>query len=218
MGVPRVNSFTRFAWALILSLVATAVLAQPPATKSVPESELDRIAIDVLKEMHNKGAVLYNAGDTAGSLKVYNTTLLSVKPFLKHRPAIQKAIETGLTEVEKSDTVKLQAYRLHELIERIRADLKPAKKRPPLTGVLKLDGQPLAKATITIAGKGRAFTTVCDAEGKYSYTDELPYGEYTVIVTGPQVPAKFNLSETSGLLLEIAPGPENTRDLELKSK
>ncbi len=212
------NSLTRFAWALILGSVASAVSAQSPAPKSIPESELDQIAIDVLKEMHNKGAVLYNAGDAGGSLKVYNTTLLSVKPFLKHRPAIQKSIDTGLSEAEKSDTVKLQAYRLHELIERIRADLKPVKTRPPLTGVLKLDGQPLAKATITIAGKGRAFTTVTDAQGKYSYTDELPYGEYTVIVTGPAVPAKFATSETSGLLLEIAPGPENTRDLELKSK
>lgn len=212
------DTVTRFAWALILGLVATAVSAQPPAPKSIPESDLDRIAMDVLKEMHNKGAVLYNAGDAAGSFRVYNTTLLCVKPFLQHRPAVQKSIDTGIAEAEKSDTVKLQAYRLHELIERVRAELKPVKKRPPLTGVLKLDGRPLAKATITIAGKGRAFTTVSDAEGKYSYTDELPYGEYTVVVTGPAVPAKFNLSETSGLLLEVTSGPENTRDLELKSK
>ncbi len=212
------NGRHRFVWTLILGFIATAVSAQTLPPKSIAESELDRIAIDVLKEMHDKGAVLYNAGDAAGSLKVYNTTLLSVKPFLQHRPAIQKSIDSGITEAEKSDTVKLQAYRLHELIERIRLDLKPVKKRPPLTGVLKLDGQPLAQATITIAGKGRAFTTTTDAQGKYSYTQELPYGEYTVLVKGTAVPAKFNTSETSGLLLEVAPGPENTRDLELKSK
>ncbi len=212
------NGRHRFVWTLMLGLIATAVSAQTLPPKSIAESGLDRIAIDVLKEMHDKGAVLYNAGDAAGSLKVYNTTLLSVKPFLQHRPAIQKSIDSGITEAEKSDTVKLQAYRLHELIERIRVDLKPVKKRPPLTGVLKLDGQPLAQATITIAGKGRAFTTITDAQGKYSYTHELPYGEYTVLVKGTAVPAKFNTSETSGLLLEVAPGPENTRDLELKSK
>ena len=212
------NGRHRFVWTLILGFIATAVSAQTLPPKSIAESELDRIAIDVLKEMHDKGAVLYNAGDAAGSLKVYNTTLLSVKPFLQHRPAIQKSIDSGITEAEKSDTVKLQAYRLHELIERIRLDLKPVKKRPPLTGVLKLDGQPLAQATITIAGKGRAFTTTTDAQGKYSYTQESPYGEYTVLVKGTAVPAKFNTSETSGLLLEVAPGPENTRDLELKSK
>ena len=212
------TSRTRFAWTLILGLLTTTASAQSSAPKSIPEKDLDRIAIDVLKEMHNKGAVVYNAGDAAGSLKIYNTTLLCVKPFLQHRPAIQKSIDAGITDAEKSDTVKLQAYRLHELIERIRADLKPVKRKPPLTGALKLDGQPLAKATITIAGKGRAFTTITDAQGLYSFTDELPYGEYTVIVTGPAVPTKFNLSETSGLLLEVTSGPENTRDLELKSK
>ena len=194
--------------------------AQQP--KAVSESELDRIASDVLKEMHNKGAELYNANDSAGCLKVYSTALQSVRPFLKHRAAIQKTIDAGLLEVEKLDGAKARSFRLHEIIERVRADLKaepalPKATQSQVSGVVTLDGQPLAGAAITLTGGNRGFTAITDAEGRYAITDAVPAGTYAVFVTGSELPAKYHSSDTSGLMVEVVAG-KNTHDLNLQSK
>jgi len=213
----------------LLAVLASPARSEPPTPKPTPAQELDRIALDVFKEMHNQGAALYNADDTAGCLKVYRTALLSVKPFLKHRPAIQNGIEKGLAEAEKIDGPKAQAFRLHELIVQVRTDLKvesdkPAPpERPPdsppstVTGSITLDGQPLAGASVTFAGGKRAFTAITDAGGRYAVTDPIPPGQYAVIVTGAAVPAKFHTTDTSGLVLEVMAG-KNNQDLRLQSK
>ena len=208
--------------ALVCALIASAALGQTPVPKSISESELDRTASDVLKEMHNKGAELYNANDSAGCLKVYSTALQSVKPFLKHRPAIQKTIDAGLIEVDKLDGAKARSFRLHEIIERVRADLKAEPALPKAThsgvsGVVALDGQPLAGAAITLTGGKRSFTAFTDAAGRFAITDSIPAGTYAVIATGTELPAKYQLSDTSGLKVEVAAG-KNTHDLNLRSK
>jgi len=210
---------------LLLACFAPSGFAQSPKA----EVELDQIAIDTLKEMHNKGAELYNANDPSGCLKIYATALLTVKPFLKHRPEIQKVIDAGMAEVEKLDGAKAQAFRMHELIEKVRADLKAEPKKPvvpeppvvalpaQIFGVLTLDGKPLAEAAITVIAGRRAFTATTDAGGKYAITDALPIGKYTVIVTGADAPAKFQSAETSGLTVDVVAG-KNMQDVNLKSK
>ena len=157
--------------------------ADPPAAPTTTITELDRLAVEVLKDVHNRGADLYNAVDAGGALRMYEGGLRSVGPFLAHRPKVQAAIAEGLAEAFKLDGAKAQAFRLHEVIDQARNDLKaamkadtetakttpmpkpeppkpeppkaePPKPEPPavgsLAGVLTLDGQPLAKAEVTL--------------------------------------------------------------------
>lgn len=207
--------FLRIALALGC-FVSTATAQQPTPTA---ESNLDRIAAEVLKEMHNKGAALYDAKDHAGCSKICSTALQSVKPFLSHRPATQKAIADGLAEVEKLDGVKAQAYRTHELIVRIRTELQAGPKAVPaqVSGVLTLDGKPLAGVAVTLTGGQRSFTAITDVAGRFAITDPIPSRSYSVFVTGLSVPPRYQSSDASGIVLEVAAG-KNSHDLNLQSK
>ena len=112
----------------------TAIYAQSATGKFTPEAT--KLALDALKDVHNRGADLYNDGDPVGCLRMYQAALITVRPFLVHLPAVQKLIDTGLAEaqsyepgptpLEKAQTAKRQAFRLHELIEQVRAELKLA--------------------------------------------------------------------------------------------
>lgn len=96
---------------------------------------LDSTALAILKEVHNLGAGLYNAGDPVGAFRLYEGALRACSPFLPHRPAVQQRIRDGLAEVDKTDGGRVRAFRLHELMEEVRADLKatrtPRGYQPP---------------------------------------------------------------------------------------
>ena len=98
-------------------------------------AELDTTALAILKDVHNLGAGLYNAGDPAGAFRLYEGALRTCAAFLLHRPAVQQRVRDGLAEVDKTDGGRVRAFRLHELMEEVRADLKatrqPAGLRPP---------------------------------------------------------------------------------------
>ena len=116
----------------LLAVVACAVVvagarAADPPPFATP-ADLDQVAVEVLKELHNRGADLYNAADAAGAMRLYDTTLRAVGPFLAHRPKVQAVIADGLLDAAKIDGAKAQAYRLHELIDQVRNDLKAAMK------------------------------------------------------------------------------------------
>jgi len=213
----------RFRAVFALTILALGSVAPAQTPKATPARDLDGIAVEVFKEMHNRGAELYNAGDASGCLKVYATALLTAKPFLKHRPAIQKAIDDGLADAEKADGAKLQAFALHKLFVKVRADLEAeavsveAPKAAQMTGTLTLDAKPLADAVVTLAGVTRAFTATTDAGGKFAFTDALPPGGYTAIVTGAGVPEKYGITTASGITVDLAAG-KNVRDLALNSK
>ena len=208
-------------FALAIGLAASPLRADAPA--AIPARDLDGIAVEVLKEMHNRGAELYNAGDASGCLKVYATALSTAKPFLKHRPAIQKMIDDGLAEAEMADGAKLQAFGLHKLFLKVRADLEAASpegepaKSAQMAGVLTQGGKPIPGAVITITRTLRTFSATTDGEGKFAFTDPLPLGKYAVIITGPAVPEKYGLTGTTDKAVALVAG-KNVGDLALDSK
>ncbi len=242
----------RVLFALIACGTVTAGLraADPPAT-SVSHAELDRLAVEVLKDLHNRGADLYNSADASAALRLYEGSLRAVGPFLAHRPKVQAVIADGLAEAAKLDGAKAQAYRLHEVMEQARAELKaamkadadakpapmpepkkpdpkpePPKPAPPavgsLTGVLTLDGKPLAKADVTVVSltlpSPRVFTTTADAAGRFAFPAELPPATYAVMVTGATaVPAKYQSTRTSGVEVVVKAG-EQSANVKLQSK
>jgi hypothetical protein len=126
---------------LAMTIAASGSSAQPPGPESPSgKGSADRVVIDALKDVHNKGAELYNAGDAAGCYRMYQGALIAIRPFLTHRPAVQKVLDDGLVEVAKTEGVKIQAFRMHEIIEEIRGKLKvelkggivePAPKKDP---------------------------------------------------------------------------------------
>lgn len=231
---------------LLLLLLPTVAIAQPksdPPPKPPTLSELNKRAVDILRDMHDAGRDFYNAGDAAGTLRVYQTALRTVAPFVAHHPAIQKAIADGLVEAEKLDGDKARAFKLHEVIEQVRADLRaairkldeeptpkpkdpvePKPKDPPvakaaLSGVLTFRGKPpMAGAEVTIVSLNlpapRVFTAKTDAEGKFTFAT-LPPAEYAVIVTGAGVLAKYQTTDTSGLRITLPLSGEGLK-LELK--
>jgi hypothetical protein len=124
-----------FALVACCAVAAGGRAADPPP---VPTADLDKAAVEVLKDLHNRGADLYNAADAGGAMRLYEGTLRAVVPFLAHRPKVQKAIEDGLADALKLDGPKAQAFRLHEVIDAVRTDLKAAIKadaeaKPPAT-------------------------------------------------------------------------------------
>ena len=119
-----------------LTLFGVLLGAAAVAAADLPAAaEFDRQVIDTLKAVHNDGADLYNTGNPEGCLRVYQGALTAVGPLLNHHPELQKDIQDGLTDAGRLDGVRAQAFKLHELIETVRAtlkdEIKAAAAKPP---------------------------------------------------------------------------------------
>ena len=109
---------------LVLGLAAGRAAADGPKPAVDPKA-FDKLVVDSLKEVHNRGADLYNVGmDFAGAWRLYEGGLMAVRPLLGHRPDEQKLIDTGLAAAEKEPEVARKAFLLHETIEKVRANLR----------------------------------------------------------------------------------------------
>ena len=126
------RTLAALALAAVLGLGATrGTAADDPR---LPETKaFDKLVIDALREVHNKGAELYNtAKDFPGAFRVYQGALVTVRPLLAHRPDAQKIIDTGLDAADKASDAARKAFLLHEAIESVRKNLKAAigEKKP----------------------------------------------------------------------------------------
>ncbi|HEY1186590.1 MAG TPA: hypothetical protein VGE74_02985 [Gemmata sp.] len=111
-----------------LALVAALALGATADDPKAPDAKaFDKLVIDALRDVHNKGADLYNENkDFAGAHRVYQGALLTVRPLLAHRPGAQKLIDAGLGAAEKEADPARKAFLLHEAIESVRKNLKAA--------------------------------------------------------------------------------------------
>jgi hypothetical protein len=106
-------------------LAGTTVFAADPAA----DAKLDKTVAASLREVHDRGADLYNMSkDYTGAYRLYEGALIAVKPLLGHRAEMQKWIDDGLAAANKETDPAQKAFKLHELIEKVRADLKSAPK------------------------------------------------------------------------------------------
>ena len=227
---------------LLATLTAGPLLAQEPKQEpKLPDAAaFDKLVVDALRDVHNRGADLYNTKkEYEAAYRMYQGALVAVRPLLGHRPAAQKIIDEGLAAAEKEAVVAIRAFKLHEAIEDVRSYLKdPTAKKTPdpkpkdkteakpkdvtkpkdpgpgaagsVSGKVTFKGQPLAAAEVTAVtldeAKPRVFTAPIQADGTYSFKDPLPPGRYVVIVTAPAIPAKYQTTTTSGLVIEIPAG------------
>jgi outer membrane biosynthesis protein TonB len=113
------------ALALVAALAACSARAADPKLPDV--KAFDKAVIDSLREVHNKGADLYNtSSDHAGAFRIYQGALEAVRPLLAHRPVAQKIIDSGLASAAKEGDIDRKAFVLHETIESVRKQLKVA--------------------------------------------------------------------------------------------
>jgi outer membrane biosynthesis protein TonB len=105
--------------------LGTAAAADGPKLPEV--AAFDKLVVDALREVHNRGADLYNTSrDFEGAYRMYQGGLLAVKPLLAHRPAAQKLIDEGVEAADKEPTPARRAFKLHETIEAVRKSIKDA--------------------------------------------------------------------------------------------
>jgi hypothetical protein len=119
---------------MIRSLAVFALLAGSTAFAADPaldSKQLDKSIAASLREVHDRGADLYNQSkDYAAAYRLYEGALLAVKPLLGHRAEVQKAIDDGLAAANKEPDPAQKAFKLHELIEKVRGALKAAAPAP----------------------------------------------------------------------------------------
>ncbi len=145
--------------------------------------EIDKQLFDVLKDVHNRGADLYNAGSPADCYRLFQGSLQTARAALAHRPAEQKFIDDEMARVEKLPTIAARAFALHESIDTLRKRLRaavaedggrevlaippreyrvekkpePKKVVPPKDGVIGIvlwKGQPVAGVEVTFVSRG----------------------------------------------------------------
>jgi hypothetical protein len=120
-----------------LSIIFTTFLISLPFSKadeSIRIEVLDKKVYDALREVHNIGADLYNENDASGCYRMFQGTLKLTRNLLDHRPALQKMIDRGLNDAEKMTSVPKRAFVLHELIEKVRLELRDPLKSSPKEG------------------------------------------------------------------------------------
>ncbi len=87
--------------------------------------------------------------------------------------------------------------------------------RPPVSGTVTLNGQPVVGGKITFYLTGDEFVGAKLRDGRYKLT-RLPEGRWRVGIEGEGVPAKFASEETTGLTVEVRGGGGHIFDFELR--
>lgn len=211
----------------LLACVATAPGQLPkshsPADRSMTPTlrttDLDKNVLDTLKEVHNRGAELYNVGDHVGAFRIYQGGLIVAKPFLAHRAKQQETIREGLEQIEKSNAdPKLKAFRLHEVIEQIRGELKDELKKAAdqvnpaeaaATGRVTFAGKPAGGVAVSFVpanAKLAMATTKSGPDGGFQFATTLPVGTYLVTLVGEEIPANYAKPETTPLKADLKAG------------
>lgn len=231
----------------VVVAVACVGFAAGQDPKPLPDAKaFDALVVDTLREVHDRGADLYNTKkDYVGTYRLYQGSLLTVKPLLAHRPEAQKLVEGGLAAAEKESDPATRAYLLHKTIEDLRTHIRstPAttatpkvipeakkldekKPDPPmvkttLNGTVTFDGKLVATGAITFVSLDQPKPRVVSAaikDGKYEV--ELAPGKFAVSVSAPKdgqetLPQKFTTTDTSGLTVAVKAGM-NASNIDLK--
>lgn len=84
----------------------------------------------------------------------------------------------------------------------------------PATGMITVNGQPLAAGKITFYLDDDQFVGSKVKDGAYKVT-RVPVGEWTVVIEGDGIPARFADEKTSGFKVSVQPG-KNTFEFDIK--
>ncbi len=95
-------------------------------TKTIDTKTLDKAVHAALRDAINHGAELFNVrGDHNACYRVFQATLITVKPLLVHRPELQRVVEQGLADAESHPRVVDRAFALRKVIDEVRDTVVP---------------------------------------------------------------------------------------------
>jgi hemoglobin len=96
-----------------------------PAAPPLDRKTLDDLVNRTLRDIINRGAALYNnQGDYSGCYRLWEGALLMVRPFLDHRPELQKAIDAGLLDAQRNPQLERRAFVLRAVMDKIRDEVR----------------------------------------------------------------------------------------------
>jgi hypothetical protein len=155
--------------------------------------------------------------DAARKAFILHETIENVRKHLKQANGFQKPDDTKTPDTKPEDKKP--------------DDKKPDDKKgvapmpmakggdsATVSGKVTLAGKPLVAGEVTIVSLNLAVPRTFTAEvvkGEFKFAEPIPPGKYTALITGANVPAKYHLVSTSGLMFEFASGPIQT-DIVLK--
>ncbi len=109
---------------IILPLILLiGTVARADDSKAFDSRVVDRQLYESLKEIHNRGAELYNRGDMLGCQRLFEGSLEVARTALHYRHEEQKLIREGMAKAGKIESVGDRAFALHDLIEEVRKRL-----------------------------------------------------------------------------------------------
>jgi hemoglobin len=134
-------------WKFTLSLCLTFLAAtgtlraedKTPAAKPLDRHAFDEAVYESLRGIIDSGATMYNQGDWNGCYRLWEGTLMSLRPLLDHRPKLAPIIDTALAEARQDPMLWHRAWVLRPALNKIRADIdadyphgKKAKEKNPV--------------------------------------------------------------------------------------
>ena len=102
----RISQLARSA-ALASLVLLTANVARAEEKLPVERTINDRQIIDLLADIHERGRVLYNAGDFAGCYRLFEGSLVTVRPLLPRD--LQQMIAVGIPDAERQGSMARRA-------------------------------------------------------------------------------------------------------------
>ncbi len=100
---------------------------QPSASAPSPTAPNQQLS-DLLRDVINQGADLYNGGDRNGCYRLFQGALLVLRGQLSDLD-LRKRIDTGLAEAERQASPPERAYALRRVLDDIRERIKPQRKQ-----------------------------------------------------------------------------------------
>jgi hypothetical protein len=218
---------------LWLGTFAVAVLLLASASKNHAQ---DKKAQDIaalngaLKDVINAGAKMFNEqGDHAGCFRLYQGSLMSVKPFLP--PEMQKSIDAGFASADKLSTFAERAFELRRVLDDIRSKTKPAgaegiemkSDKGTVAGKVTYLGKPVAGGYFVtlVAADGKKFSSAIQKDGTFQFNTPIAPGDFRVAIepipgqaVNLQLPPRYTAEGTSGLMIRVQAGKQQV-DLNL---
>ena len=108
-------------WLLAACLLAPGLTGRLPAADSGPPEPdpraADRRVQEILRDVINQGADLYNGGRPSACCYLYQGALMTLPPLLDHRPELQKSVRTGLAGALREEYAGPRAFALRAVID-----------------------------------------------------------------------------------------------------
>jgi hemoglobin len=120
-----------------LAVAGVLLVASTSAGRAADEARpgnpvLDKRIYDVLRDIINTGADLFNNhNEILGCYRLYQGSLMSIRPLLADHPDLQDQIERALADTEKMTSLEKRARALNTTLQEVRKKLKPAGSAVP---------------------------------------------------------------------------------------